>query len=771
MAGSLTTVTEVAQIPSVFSEMDVFAANEEYEEYAAYRWGLDCGDKTYIGGEYVTNEVFTMRNGVLTHLGRMTLPRPIKMTGDTSATDIVTANAADDYGTGPTTGDIDGDTTFDTRYYRVAFANENTAPGFSDQLGGDSTLPDGDARRPENQVPIGAFGQLSEIEQGVTLAAGNTVVSLTDVLSTAPAEYQVTHAYVFASSALRADGGTYYYVGKMENLGSGNWSTLYDTLSWNVLVNRAPHTEDFLAVPSFVKAVRWGNRIVGITGADQQLSTDFTQIYVKVTNESRTIEMVDNAGNALTDDWPRWIEHGGALIQIQGQDRNYEVDQIDAGNRSRFFVTTPYEGPNNNSRSFTMRSTNDLFICYANLQQQEQCRAAYIRDAAREIGAPLVSLIPDPFGDSLLLFARDRTYALSNLPDAESIDSGVPYTGEIVQVSYNYGVAGPNAVCAGPDSVYGLSDSGFLMITTAGVTDITEDVTREWIRQRSDTDKRRAVMVYDPVRKLVLTLIGDDVLVFDTQRTAFTVWNGGGWRYAAVASARAAGNTGEGGGSKLLFQTDVGDLVMMDEALSVDNVNTPTDTYGNDFEVTGTLSGGTVITVDTSAAQISPECRARVVVTSGSSRGSVASLDLTQTQGPGSFTVQSWSDGAPAVGDRVTLGGIRVRFQTGAFIQANATVHNLMQTRMELDSDSTDTNARVYIELFGGGETSLLPDPDAATTTRTAALSAIRSRIDIPLPRVSMSRRQGFGLDWVEPEDDGLRFQSVELLTSGEGER
>jgi hypothetical protein len=764
MAVSLTTVTKVATIPSVFSEMDDFSGNETHENYATLRWGVDLSDRVYTGGMYVTNEVFTVRNGSLTHLGRMSLPKPIKMNGD-SGTDIVTAAAADDYGSS-VSGDIDGDSTFDKRYYRVAWATENTAPGVV-AIGADDALDDTDATHPDNNAPIGGFGPLSDIETEVTLAAGNTVVNITDVPVSVPADYPITHAYIFASDAKREDGGAYYFVGKME-YSSSTFSTLRDTLSWDVLVNRAQHVEDFLPTPTFTKAVRWGGRMVGITGGEAQVSTAFSEVFASVTEGSKQVIMTDNTGSTLTSRaWPRWMEHGGALIQFGTDSRVYEVDQVDEGDRYRLWLVTPYEGTTDNNARFVATATNDLFLCVANLQQQEMVRGGFILDGSRLVGAPLVSLIPDPYADSLLLFTRNQTWVLRGLPPAESITSALPFSGEVTRVSQSYGVAGANCVCVGPDAVYGLSDTALLKINSAEVADITEDVIREWIRQRGDDAKRKAVLNFDPVRKLILACIGDDTLVFDTVRSTFTVWENGRWRYTITATARSTGNTGEGGGPKLLFQTSVGDLVMMDEALSVDNVNTDTDDYAHSFEVTGVVSS-VIITVDVTDGEVSPANRSVAMITTGANRGSYGELDLTATVGGAGFTVRSWTDGAPSVGDTVTLGAIRCRYQTGAFVRDDATLHTLATTRLELESDSTDTSARVFIELFGGGETSLLPDPDANTTSRSTTLGAIRSRIDIPLPRVSQSRRQGYGLDWIEPEDDGLRWNSIEILTDEE---
>lgn len=775
-----TTIELIGFAPSVYSEMHAWIPYFGITTFTPLRWGADLASRCYAGGQYVDNRVVVPRNASLQLIGRMTLPAPRLFSEDEEP--IIAVSPEESYGTDPViTGDIDGNATFPARFYRITWGDENTAP-LDQAIGGMTSVPSNDARAPGNQVPIGGYGQMNEVEIEATLGAADTLVEVSAIAATIPADYCITNAYVWASSASIDDGGLFYYVGRMTyDADLEQWSTLYDTLSWEVLQQRTTHIEDMLPVPTFRKCVKYGNRVVGITDGESVISTETSQdqtLHVALTNGSKTIQLVDADGvPAVGVTWPRWIEHGGGILSVVGDNQLYEVDIIDEQDRTLAYLVAYYEGATDTSAEFSIKSSNSIYFMWANMQEQEQVRSGYILPASRELACGLVSLCQDPLGEALLVFGKTKTYVVRGLPDNDDVQTIVGFTASVDSLSESQGVAGPNTVCIAEDAIYALSDTGFLKITATSIEDVANRPIRDYIRSLDWNNKQRATMCYDKTRQLVWCVSGqgaaqspDFCIVYSTQYGRFFIYENGLWSYAAVADARILGNDNVGGGPKVLMQDVGGDLLMVDEAYNTDKRSVPTDEWGARFEVTDVSLDGLTITVDTTDGEVASTIRTYVSVFSGDNRLSRGKVDLDAAQGPDTITVESWSDGAPEVGDVVVLGLIKVDYQTGALVTTGKQRRTLRTARFEVETDTEDPAAMATVNLFSAGEGAALPDPRFPDLTFDMTMDEFVSTKFVGLPPLAQSRRVCFGVAWANPPDARIRLYSIELDTDQEGD-
>src|SRR5690606_40483673 len=95
---STTRITKGGTIPGPRSEMNDYISGVVNQ--VPFNWGLVQGDRVYAGGQYCDNRSWGVVNGDVGAIGRMSLPRPIQFSGDSST--IIVATAAASYGSGTT---------------------------------------------------------------------------------------------------------------------------------------------------------------------------------------------------------------------------------------------------------------------------------------------------------------------------------------------------------------------------------------------------------------------------------------------------------------------------------------------------------------------------------------------------------------------------------------------------------------------------------------------------------------------------------------------
>lgn len=722
-------------------------------------WGLRLGDRYYIGGAYCPTYSFDLNGN---YIARASLPPPRQQKADSSAAFVATPASSG--------GSIDAATTT-TRYYRYCYANEVTA------LFTSTTDPNG------KYGPLQA-GSTKISATGFT--GSSNKVTLGTINWTVPEEYNITHAYFWASDD--EDLGPWYFVGKIAyNATANTWGTLEDTLSNESLLLRRVHPDDILTLPGNVtSACRAGNRMICIVGgALTEFSTDLG-VYVNVTNGSREVVLAEDAMGTThtTARWPRFVEEGGMVLKVSGvsNDKAFETDNVDLGTTTSLFLVTPFEGTTQSGVGLDMKGSEALYCCMANLQGQEQVQAGMILTDVnvRFEGGPLMAVESDPDDETaVFVFTQKHTYHVMGLPPTDLITEVANFTGQARRVSKTFGCAGPLAHCVGQfqgrNVVYVLNTSGLCVVSSSQVETISNDLLRDFFRGFGYPEKVGAQLAYDPTRELVYILLPQAIgtartayssnitglegldnyslmVVYDTRHNTFAIWNGH-WRAIAVATGVADGTSGPGSGAKVMVQVDTGDVEYFDEKCVFDGIAN-TATQGGPFAWSGALT-----VVSTSVARIGSTVSAYtrgniVMAVDGTARGSWAYVTGRNSNGDG-WDHNGWSNGTPAIGDTVVYGAIHMQYQTGMLaLEDNVRFQERVRAfRFERKGTISDSTFRLRGQLFASDVDAQEPDRYTPSTEHDFTKDEIDSRMWLPVGMVAASPRVAVGIDVIQPSN------------------
>jgi len=842
---TLASVAFVARKNTSLSEMGPFQSGRVQEEPM---WGASLGSRHYIGQGQGVNDAYGYLRGQGFHFGRMSLPRPSRHS--TESATMLTVTPAATYGSGPAVaGDIDP---AETRYrvYRICYANEEGVDLLS-AAQGDSAVIAADARNAANDFPGGMYGPLSMQQVVASFTTGNTVATISVINWAPPAEYKITHAYVWAGEILLTDAdtdltnqqlaelygatttgqgvpegrvrtednvrsseplviGPFSYVGKIPYDESTGFTSqvLHDTLSSTQLEERAKHPNRYVSVPSFTSATATRNSLVGACSGDQIFATNDSANtvtpYVKVTNGSKTIQLVNSTGGALTGyRWPRWIENSGGTLFLDRTDSKsgYEIDYIDKNDPTLAYLWLPFQSASTQSATgddFSIKGSNDLYICVPNRQLQESCEVGFIVDGYTSFGGPITAVASHPESDEIYIATLSGIWLLSGLPPTQvAVDSATPPTYSIRPVTLTQGVAGPRAMCAGPDGVvFALSSDAVLMIRGFQVeTGVLSTEMRDWLRNLTKEDKHFCEMAYHRTlqwmvalfphipnvdRSTALTgLVGNELreiaLCWDMANNTATVMNGGRWRHLCVGQSARASLGGEGAGEPLLLQDLSGAVSLMNSRRLTDREPDPVYGMTQEGTIAAIEAGLVTVTPDDPTRGVNVYARAvYLVALSGTNRGSRAQINGVLGSS-NQVLVGDWSDGTPAVGDKVVIGGIQARYVTGAYRFGTARGY-LNCTKME--ADVANASSEIVTSAYSGGVTDKLPPYQSPTVEATSTKAVIDAGRLKGIPRQNLSSRIAVGVDWVQPSDteengagDRIRLRTLTAYFNEEAQK